>query len=66
MITRRIPQRRVRMLNYRATPADDALLALVAGRLRRSRSDTLRLLVRAAAAELDGGGGEVDAGRGRA
>ncbi len=41
------------MLNYRATPADDVLLAIVAGRLRRNRSETLRLLVRAAAAELD-------------
>lgn len=45
-------KRRVRMLNYRATPVDAALLALVAGRISRSRSDTLRLLVRAAAAEL--------------
>jgi len=43
---------RVRMLNYRASLGDAALLALVAGRLCRSRSDTLRLLVRAAAAEL--------------
>jgi hypothetical protein len=43
------------MLNYRATPTDDALLSLVSSRISRSRSDTLRLLVRAAAAELDTG-----------
>lgn len=55
MIFKQFPTRRMRMLNYRATPADDVLLAIVAGRLRRSRSDTLRLLVRAAAAELDAG-----------
>jgi hypothetical protein len=40
-------------INFRATRRDAALLALVAARVQRSRSDTLRLLIRSAAAELD-------------
>lgn len=44
---------RVVHLNFRATRRDASLLALVAARVQRSRSDTLRLLIRSAAAELD-------------
>lgn len=44
-------------LNFRATHREAALLALLAARAQRSRSDTLRLLIRSAAAELDGAPG---------
>ena len=40
------------LISIRATRRDATLLALVAARVRRSRSDTLRLLIRSAAAEL--------------
>lgn len=41
------------LISVRTTRRDAALLALVAARVQRSRSDTLRLLIRSAAAELD-------------
>ncbi len=41
-------------ITVRTTRTDAALLALVAARVQRSRSDTMRLLIRSAAAELAG------------
>ena len=46
-------RRMEKKLNFRATHQEDLLLGLVARRVNRSRSDTLRMLIRAAAAELD-------------
>ena len=40
------------LISIRATRRDAALLAMIAARAKRSRSDTLRLLIRSAAAEL--------------
>lgn len=41
------------LVNFRVSRRDASLLALLAARAQRSRSDTLRLLIRSAAAELD-------------
>lgn len=57
-------QRRIVHLNFRATRRDAALLALVAARVQRSRSDTMRLLIRSAAAELGSVPTGVQAGQG--
>lgn len=48
-------RRNIRRFELRTTTADRLLLGVVAAKLGRSRSDTVRLLVRAAAAELDAG-----------
>lgn len=45
------------LVNFRVSRRDASLLALLAARVQRSRSDTLRLLIRSAAAELDGAPG---------
>lgn len=39
-------------IEFRASHTDSALLTLVAARLQRGRADTIRLLIRTAAAEL--------------
>lgn len=46
-------RRMEKRLNFRATHQEELMLGLVARRVNRSRSDTLRMLIRAAAVELD-------------
>lgn len=41
----------MRMINFRVTEEDETLLSIIARRLHRTRSDALRQLVRAAAAD---------------
>lgn len=50
MVTGRISKRAT---SFRLGSADLALLSLVAGRMGRTRVDTMRMMIRAAAAELD-------------
>jgi len=48
---------KIMLVNFRVSRRDASLLALLAARAQRSRSDMLRLLIRSAAAELDGAPG---------